>query len=335
MVKNMRKDASKTKGETNVGLFLIAIFVLLLVLVFGLYFLYQNIPGSPVDLNPVIIKEPVLENKTYLEVKQFYPNMKFNHNRIAYYIDPLCDSEKRERMLEAFDKLIFLVGFIEFYEVDGGLYDIEVSCSGEIAEFSSDEYFIAGEGGAREIIRTNRYSIIRNGTVILHGNPTSSLECGWANVELHELIHVLGFQHSEDPKSLMYPILEDCDQELDESIIYELKRLYSEPDLAELYFDELKAIKKRKYLDFNLTVRNSGSVNAKNANFSVFEDDRLIKSFSLKDKDGEIKYGAGIIISIGNLKLKNLNPEEIKFVIDYDNLVEEIDESNNIAVVNF
>ena len=38
---------------------------------------------------------------------------------------------------------------------------------------------------------------------------------------------------------------------------------------------------------------------------------------------------------IGNLKLKSSNPDEIKFVIDHGNLINEIDETNNFAVINF
>ena len=47
------------------------------------------------------------------------------------------------------------------------------------------------------------------------------------------------------------------------------------------------------------------------------------------------KYGAGIILSIENLKLKHSNPDEIKFVIDYDNSIKEFDEENNVAVISF
>ena len=61
----------------------------------------------------------------------------------------------------------------------------------------------------------------------------------------------------------------------------------------------------------------------------------MIGSFDLEDKEGEIKYGAGIIVSIENLKLKSSNPKEIKFVIDYENLIKEIDEENNVAAIKF
>jgi hypothetical protein len=327
------QNISTDKSFPKLNIFLITLLIFFVILFFGFYFLYQNLPGEPVNLNPIVVKAPVLENQTYLEVKQFYPNMKFNHKQISYHIDSLCDDEKRGRMAEAFDELALNVGLIGFYEVSSA-GDIEISCSGE-EKPSAGEYFIAGEGGAKEIIQTDRYNIINEGVVILHGNPHSFLECDWANVELHELVHVFGFDHSENPKSLMYRYLEDCNQRLDDSIINELKRLYSEENLADLYFDDVIAVKKRRYIDFNLTVRNSGSINVERANFSVFDDGELIGSFDLEDKEGEIKYGAGIIVSIENLKLKSSNPKEIKFVIDYENLIKEIDEENNVAAIKF
>ena len=91
----------------------------------------------------------------------------------------------------------------------------------------------------REIVQTGRYNVITNGTVLLY-KETNAQNCDWANVELHELIHVFGFGHSNNSNSLMYPYLENCNQKLDDSIIKELTRLYSEENLADLYFDNNK-----------------------------------------------------------------------------------------------
>ena len=256
--------------------------------------------------------------------------MKFNHNSISYEIGLDCSGEKRGRMIEAFNDLALRVGLISFYEVIGES-DIEISCSNDRKESIDKEHFIAGEGGAKEIVQTGRYNVISDGIVILHGNPHGSLDCDWANVELHELVHVFGFGHSEDSKSLMYPYLESCEQELDESIINELKRLYSEINLADLYFDKVSAVKKGIYLDFNLTIKNSGSINSEETQFSVLDDGKLVESFDLD----AINYGAGISVEIKNLKLGSRNPDEIRFVIDRDDLVDEIDSENNIASVSF
>ena len=97
--------------------------------------------------------------------------------------------------------------------------------------------------------------------------------------------------------------LKRLSEKLDDSIINELNRLYSEENLADLYFDKVNVIKKRRYIDFNLTVKNSGAINANGVKFSIFDDGELIKTFDLKDQEGEVKYGAGIIIGIENLAI--------------------------------
>ena len=232
-------------------------------------------------------------------------------------------------MINAFNELSSKVSTIDFYEVLT-TPDIEILCS-EYTKPTPGDYFIAGEGGAREIIQTGRYNIITNGIILLHGNPHEFYKCDWPNIELHELIHVFGFDHSTDKNSLMYPYLSSCDQKLDASIINTLKDLYSEENLPDLYFKDINVIKKGKYLDFNLTVKNSGAIDAKDVSFAVLDDEQLVKTFSLND----LIFGGGMIVGIQNLKLIHKNPKEIQFVIDKDNLIKEIDEENNIAKTSF
>jgi hypothetical protein len=141
----------------------------------------------------------------------------------------------------------------------------------------------------------------------------------------------------------MNPHLTSCDQKLDDSIINELKTLYSEENLPELSFEESAAIKKGIYLDFNITIKNSGAVgvDTKNIDLDVYEDDKLTKRFNLlNDLDfsgtnGNLSYGASVSAQINNLKLREMDPNKIEFIIDKDNKIKEIDESNNIAKIEF
>ena len=215
------------------GVWLVILLLFLFaILGFLVYLLYQYIPGEPEELS-AIFETPKLEtgNLSY-KVKQFYPTMKFNHNSISYEIDPSCGAEKRKRMKEAFGELSSKVGNIGFYE---GGDDIKVSCSEEsekLEKKANREFFIAGEGGARQIIPTGRYNVIMEGIILLYGDE-KEIKCEWPNVELHELLHVFGFEHSQDEDSLMYPYLHSCSQKLDESIIQDLGELYSQENLAD------------------------------------------------------------------------------------------------------
>ncbi len=310
-------------------LLVILLLVLILLFVFLGYMLYQYIPGEPQNLT-AIIKPGKLEtgNSSY-KIRQFYPNMKFNHNLISYNINPDCDENKKARMTEAFNELAGRVGVIGFTPVEENP-DIEVSCSEQSKPSISEDYFIAGEGGAREIIKTGRFNVITSGVILLYDN-SEGVKCGWPNVELHELLHVFGFGHSGDKDSLMYSYLKSCSQKLDEEIITDLKELYSEENLADLYFEGAEAVKKGKYLDFNVTIRNSGDVGAENVILSVLDNGEKLKDFDLND----IPFGASVIFNVAYLELRSRSSDNIRLVIDAGNSIREFDKENNIAELMF
>lgn len=304
------------------GLFLLFLKIMSLVI---------NIQNEPESLNATIQTLPQLRNSSS-SVKQFYPNMKFNHNNISYKIGEDCLNEKKSRVVSAFDQISSEVGVISFHST-AEAPDIQVLCSKDerYEPLEKTDFFIAGEGGAREIVQTMRYNVINNGIIFLYDNAHNSPECNWPNIEIHELMHVLGFNHSADSKSLMYPYLESCSQKLDSSIITELKRLYSENNLPDLYFENLSAVKKGRYLDFNLTIRNSGDVDAENVSFSILDDGELVETKEVNN----LRFGAGIVMEINNFKLLNIDSDKIDIIIDYKNTIKEIDKSNNIATIRF
>jgi len=328
------------KGEFSFACFLlnslitlciISVVILIAYLVYVGY--VYNVPGEPENLNVLITEQnpAILENQTLSEVRQFNTNMKFNHNAISYHIFSDCEEDKKSRMLEAFNYLSNEVGIISFYESLQNP-DIEVSCSEKNKDSEvKSEYFIAGEGGAKEIIQTGKYNVITNGTILLYKSMSNSIKCDTPNVEIHELIHVFGFDHSQSQASIMNPYLSSCNQRLDPSIVSELKRLYSLENLPDIYFENISAVKKGKYLDFNLTVKNAGTINANKVILSILDDNELAETRDL----GDIDYGAGILVRITNLKLVHLNPSQIQFIIDRDNKINELDKANNIAEVKF
>lgn len=302
--------------------FIISIF-LILVILFLSYYIYLNVPRSPEKLN--INNNPSFEPVITSEVKQFYPNMKFNHNKISYIIGKDCNSEKRLKMEKAFQELSSKVPILIFYESESGP-EIKISCT-KNEEINIDEkHFVAGEGGAKEIIQTGNYNIITEGIILLYENiKVKSKNCDYPNVELHELLHVLGFDHSKSKKSIMYQYIESCDQILDQSIINQLKGLYSKENLPDLYFDKINVTKKGLYLDFDLTVKNSGSVKAQKVILTIMDGDIIIEKKDL----GNFDFGSGVTLKTTNLKLKRLNPDEISFILDKDNEIRESNENNN------
>jgi len=330
-------EIQDTRGSLGTTIFsILFLLALLAALVFLVYMLYMNIPGEPLEGSVNVGINSNDKELPLLAVKQFYPNTKFNHKTITYNIDINCDKFKEDRILEAFNIVSEKVPGISFKKMLSGSVDIEVSCSDVREEKIDEDHFIAGEGGAKEIIQTGKYNVITNGVIFLYESENSkTAKCNYPDVELHELMHVFGFEHSEDKNSLMYPYLETCDQILDESIIKELNRLYSEENLPDLFFEDVWAVRRGKYLDFNLTIKNSGVIDSTNVKYSILDDGELVQTRELDSEMGEISFGAGVIISITNLKLINRNSKEIVFVIDRDNKIKEYDEENNRAVVRF
>ncbi|MBS3079048.1 matrixin family metalloprotease [Candidatus Pacearchaeota archaeon] len=311
---------------------LILLLVLLSVSIYAGYIIYRDLPREPENLNVVLNPEANDSTNYDSDVNQFNKNMKFNHNNISYrFFD--CNYEQEIRVLNAFEILSNETGLITFVK-SLGFPDIEILCSetSKQTQELGSEYFIAGEGGAKEIIQTIKYNIITSGSILLYDSPTGSLKCNSPEIELHELLHVFGFDHSSNKNSLMNPYLSSCKQKIDVSIINELKRLYAETNLPDLYFETFsQPIKKGRYLDLNFTIKNSGTVDAENASFSIIEEGKILETHSLAD----INFGAGVLMKMENIKLRSSDPKQISIIIDYNQNIPELDKENNIAEITF
>lgn len=279
------------------------VIVMLVVLGAGLYILWLNLPTEPVELaringNKVNGKvEQVYSNGT-----QFYPNMRFRDNRISYHIEEVCDSKKVLQINRALgileDKTI-----LELVESRDG--ELNILCSQLPPEPEKEGYFIAGEGGPTEIINTSVYSVIFAGKMSLFRDE----KCEEPQIAMHEILHVLGFDHNINPGSIMYPTT-DCAQRLDDYIIDEINKLYaveSRPDLAIM---EVSAVKSGPYLNFNINVTNIGLSDAKSVLLEIFADEEKVKTFDLN----EIEIGVRKALSVENLRIKR-SAEKIGFAV--------------------
>ena len=309
---------------------IVMLVILLLISVYAGYIFYSSMSSEPENLSVVFSPNTVYGNQSLSQVRQFNVNMKFNHNKITYAFHD-CDLSKQEKMLTALEIISNETKVITFEE-SSDRPDIDIFCSEKNKESGDvgSDFFIAGEGGAKEIIPTGKYNIITSGSVLLYKSPHGSLVCKTPTIELHELLHVFGFDHSSDKNSLMYPYLTSCSQTLDRSILNELTRLYSEENLPDLYFENFTSpIRRGRYLDLNFTIKNSGTTDAKNVNFSIVEDGKIIETHDL----GDIRFGAGVFMKIDSLRLSSSGSQNLSVIIDLKNTIKEYDKSNNIAEV--
>jgi hypothetical protein len=303
------------KGSTFGVLVLIVLIVVLGALI---YLLYLNWPREPVEFKQVIQQDGVDEGIEYSSSKQFYDSMRYKDKAITYYISSSCDDDKRNSMVDAFSILQekTILSFIPVQENQ----DIHILCSDVGPEAGQEDYFVAGEGGPSRIINSTLYSVILSGKIALFREDS----CPETKIAVHELLHALGFDHNDNPRSILYPTLE-CDQEIDNEIIDDINRLYSVNPKADFKFFKVDASKGGRYLNFEVEVLNQGIIDGENVMMTIYQGEKKVDDFVL----GSIEVGARKILTVENLKLPNLSGNEISFLVDDGNDIEELFENNN------
>jgi len=246
---------------------------------------------------------------------QFYENLRYSDSKISYHISDKCTLQKKEDAERAFE-ILENKTILDFYSVTSN-EEILITC--ESRQKIKEDYFIAGEGGPVNISKAGQFNVIFNGQVLL----IRQSECANPNIALHEILHALGFGHSLNENNIMYEISE-CSQTLGEDIPRFIDELYSVPSQPDLAFEEvIPLIHDGKYLDLNMSIKNIGLKDSEKAFVNVYLDNEVFEKIELK----ELKVGAGIKITIQNLKFKTTDFNEIKFIIETN--FEELNKENN------
>ena len=245
---------------------------------------------------------------------QFYENMRFPDKVISYNIENACPLPKKDEMLKAF-RFMEEKTILSFYQKDANA-QIKIQC--ENVSVPRSGLFVAGEGGPTNITSTPKYNIINEGQILL----LRESRCPKPNVEIHELMHVLGFEHSINPNNIMFNISK-CSQEMGQDSIDLINTLYSVESLPDLNILNVSGRIHSRYLDFQIEIQNQGLAPSSNGNINVYGDEKLIKSFELNPID----TGYGKIISIENILLVR-NVKEIQFEVEIPD--RELDKKNNV-----
>ena len=246
------------------------------------------------------------------ESMQFYPNMRFPTNELTYRIEK-CTLQKENDMKLAF-QIIADKTSLEFFQVKSN-EEIYVTCDSKTK--IEDGLFIAGEGGPSNITQTDLFNVISKGNILLLRDSA----CPNPNIALHELLHVLGFDHSTNKNNVMYPVT-NCKQTIGDDIIEVINSLYSTKSNPDLAFTNIEANKQGVYFNTEINIINQGLKKSGKAQIIIYGDGNEIKRIDL----APIEVGYGRAIKLTNiLVLSKLN--SVEFVIDAP--FEEIDKENN------
>jgi len=246
------------------------------------------------------------------ESMQFYPNMRFPTNELTYRIEK-CTLQKENDMKLAF-QIIADKTSLEFFQVKSN-EEIYVTCDSKTK--IEDGLFIAGEGGPSNITQTDLFNVISKGNILLLRDSA----CPNPNIALHELLHVLGFDHSTNKNNVMYPVT-NCKQTIGDDTIEVINSLYSTKSNPDLAFTNIEANKQGVYFNTEINIINQGLKKSGKAQIIIYGDGNEIKRIDL----APIEVGYGRAIKLTNiLVLSKLN--SVEFVIDAP--FEEIDKENN------
>jgi hypothetical protein len=302
--------------------YLTLFFLFILLMVTSFLFIDTFYPRPVESFSPYELK--INNEPMYSKTNQFFPNMRFVDERISFYIEPECLFKSPNYIYQAFE-ILEENTVLEFYQ-DSKNPEILIICSQESKESQSigrKSYYIAGEGGPTNVINVSERFIILEGQVTLFRDE----QCNESKLALHELLHVLGFDHSNNPRSIMYPVTA-CNQVLDESIIDEINLIYSVPSLPDIAIENVEAKRVSRQISLNMTIANYGFKNANDV------------SITIKNPQGDLLYQKTIdFISVGTKKIFSL--ENLRVWSNSDLLIfevkineEEISLSNNRAEVS-
>jgi len=286
---------------------------IIIILLFSLVVIF-NPKDFSLNISAYSIKELSEEDIVEVNNTQFFKDMRFSRKILGYRIDSSCNDFKKNRMERAFDILKNETLIINFVEVDTN-EDIYINCKG-YSENISDGYIKAGEGGAYSVVNTGKFNVIKKGKISFYN---SSDKCDKPITEIHELLHVFGFKHSEENTSIMYNV-SLCEQNITKDIIKKFIILYTTQEIPDLGFENLSHKRGLSYTDFSVDVINRGLREAKNVSIEIDYGNSNLKIVSL----GDFGIGDKKKISADNFRVNRnrnitLNIETINDLNETDN----------------
>lgn len=277
--------------------------------------------------NNISIKNcKIFNNNTFISMKTYHPllakNLRWPSLPIKVYIDKQgCTFGEENEIISGINKWNSIL-HKEFFIVinDSEDADVIAKCTDFIQDYpKQEEIVILGEAKIKKIIDTGLFNISESAVVYI---KTRSKKCIEPVTVIHEFGHILGLDHVNDTKNIMYPY-EDCDEEIENYTIETIKNLYSFPSLAELAFENISVNLENDKLVVDGILRNYGLVVSNKTNLVIYVDNKTFYTLDIQ----ELNPGEGIKFTVSGFLDKPF--KQIVIYIDEENNVSELFESNN------
>ncbi len=280
--------------------------MLVLTLVLGLVILNNNLSErvNIVSFTGNIIEDDFIKNETY----------RFNSTDISYSISKNCSRSQTVNAVKAFD-IINNVTILNFYKKEFN-EDIYVECLDPNKTIEQNN--ILAEGGPDKYMEINDIKVIQHGIVKLYDDE----DCNKPITVMHEIFHVLSYEHSSDVDDIMYPI-SYCDQRINDYLIEDIHKTYNGSLYPDLTYQFIFLSPHNNFIDIDVEIINDGYVTAENIIFYIDSKslNRVVDIGIIKSKEGK------------KIKLRNLahNEKDLNLIltIDKENKINEINEVNN------
>lgn len=288
----------------------------------AMYWVYLNMPHGQQQFIPStnrsrvqVYLPPEPPEGTYEKSNQFYPNMRFPESEIGYQFDSACTQEEKNSVINSFE-ILEEKTILSFNEDNPRLMII---CAEDAPEPTGKDHYVAGEGGPTEVFNTTLFAVITEARISLYREE----RCDSPHIALHEILHALGFDHNDDPGSILYPTL-DCDQTLDDYLVEDINSIYSVKSAPDLEIGAVNVTKSGRYISFDIEITNRGLQPAQQVILEIYTDNSLLRTFDLE----QIEIGTKKILNVENVRASS-SVSRIAFEVRQKNNGDEIYDDNN------